>query len=100
MAAREVTQGRRQREGEQEVRNWQQQLLLAHQPGLSSMLLASWTVAILAGVVAVAGGATGRTGIDVPAHRFSATPFNRSHRRAMTGQQPLTKLRPVGRPIL
>src|SRR5439155_21473032 len=56
VAVGDVAQFGGQGEGDQEVRDWQQQLLLPRQPGLGGVLLASRTVASAARVIAVARG--------------------------------------------
>jgi hypothetical protein len=50
--AGEWAQGRRNGEGEHEVRDRQQEILLMLQPFLGFVVLALWTVAVAAGVVA------------------------------------------------
>ena len=53
--AGERAQGSRDGEGEHEVRDWPQEILLLLQPVLSFVVLAFWTVTIAARVVAVLG---------------------------------------------
>ena len=48
-------------------------------PGLAGILLTGRTVAIAAGMVAIARGGTRRTGVDMPTQRLSSTLFNRTH---------------------
>src|SRR6266498_1940343 len=95
MAVGQLAQGGRECEGDQEIGCRQQQILLPLEPGLGRRVLASRTVAILARVVAVADGGTARTAVDVPAHRFGATAFNRSHHRVMTGEHALAVACPI-----
>jgi hypothetical protein len=67
VAIGDITQFRRQREGDEEVGNWQQQFLLAREPPLGGVVLASRAVAVAAGMVAVAQCAAGRAGVEVAA---------------------------------
>ncbi len=55
----QITEGRRHREGHEEVRDGQQQRLLLGEPGLCPILLTGGAVAVAAGVILVAGDGTG-----------------------------------------
>jgi len=77
--ARHRPQTRGEREGDQKVRYWEQQVLLPRQPGLGSLVLAPRTMAVPTGVVAIAGRHTRRTGIDMAAKRLGSARFNRPH---------------------
>ncbi len=98
MGAGQVAQGRRQGEGHQEVWHWEQEILLPRAPRLRRIVLPGRAMPILARVVAVAGDRAGWARVEVPTQRVGATGCTRGQRRAMTGQQPISLLGPVGWP--
>ena len=85
--AGEFTQLGWEREGQQEVRDGQQQTLLHFQPILGLFVLALGAMAVSAGMIAVTDFSTGGAGIDLPAQRLCAATFDGFHGLAVTGQQ-------------
>jgi hypothetical protein len=63
--ASDIMKARWQGEGEQEVRNGQQQILLLLQPGLCILILAFGAVTVAAGIVTVLQFLTIRTAIEL-----------------------------------
>src|SRR5215213_311482 len=100
VAVGDITQLAGQCEGDQEVGHWQQQLLLASEPALGSVVLAGRAVAVAAGVVAVARGATGRAAVEVAAQGFGTALLNRAQGSLLAGQHLFAVLRAVGCTIL
>jgi hypothetical protein len=74
-------------EGQQEVRNGQQQFLLQLEPFFGSFLLAFGAMTVAAGVVAVTGFVTSWAVIDLSAQGCGAAVLNRPHGLAVAGQQ-------------
>ncbi len=93
-------QGGRNGEGEHEVRDGQQKILLFFQPFLSLVVLAFWTVAIAAGVVAVLGLVALRAGVDLSTQGGCAAPLNSAHGLPVAGKQALGVLLAIGGTIL
>ena len=69
---------------------------LPGKPLLGRILLAGWTVAVAAGVVAVACGATSGAAVDVAAQHLGSALLNREHRLVLTVGKRGAKTRPVG----
>jgi hypothetical protein len=84
VTASECAQGRGQGEGEHEIRDWQEKILLFLQPLLGLVVLAFWAVAVAAGVVAELGLVTLRAGIGLPAQGGCATLFDGVHGPSVT----------------
>ena len=98
--ASDFIKARGQGEGEQEVGDGQEQILLSFQPGLGILILAFGTMAVAAGMVTVLQLLTIRTAIDLPAQGFSATLFNCPHHFEVCGRHPSGVLLAIGRAIL
>jgi hypothetical protein len=86
----------RQREGEQEIRDGQEQILLSFQPDLGILILAFGTVAVSAGMVTVLQLLTIRAAIDLPAQGRRATLLNRPHRLEVVARHPACVLLAIG----
>src|SRR5512132_3649687 len=86
----------RQREGDQEIRDRQQQGMLLGKPGLGSLLRAGRAVAAATGVVTVAGELTGGASVNVAAKRLGPTRFNRLHRLQLACGQRVATARAIG----
>ena len=85
LLASERTQFGGQREGDQEVRNRQEQHVLLGEPGLGGLVLAGRAVAVATGVVAVAHDLTGWAGVDMAAQCLGSAVFNRVHGHMLVG---------------
>src|SRR6266545_3615075 len=90
---------RRQCKGDQEVGNRQQQRLLLGEPGLGSVLLTRWAVAVATGMVAVAGDLARRAGVDVATKGLGTTLGDRLQRLKQALGQRAAKARAIGRPV-
>ena len=88
-----------QGEGEQEVGNRQEQILLLLQPALCIFVLAFGTMAVAAGMVTVLHLLTIRAAIDLPAQGWGATLFNRPHGLEVGGGHAAGILLAIGRTI-
>jgi hypothetical protein len=86
-------------EGEEELRNGQQQFPLHLEPFFGLLVLALGAVAVAAGVVAVTGFAAGGTTIHLSAQGFCAAALNGAHGLAVRGQQLVGILLAIGRTI-
>ena len=82
-----LAQFRWKREGQQEVRDAQEQSLLHFQPVLGLLVLAFGAVAVAAGVIAVADFTAGRADEDLPTQRLGAATLNGAHSLVVAGQQ-------------
>ncbi len=100
MTASEWAQGGGDGEGEHEVRDWQQEILLFLQPILGFVVLAFWTVAIAAGVVAVLGLVALWAGEDLPTQGRGAALLNGAHGPSVAGEQAIGVFLAVGRAVL
>jgi hypothetical protein len=85
LLASESTQFGGQREGDQEVRNRQEQHVLLGEPGLGGVLLAGRAVAVATGVVAVTHDLTGWAGVNMAAQCLGSAVFNRVHGHMLVG---------------
>lgn len=99
MAAGCLSKGAGQGESEQEIRRRQEQVLLSLKPLLGLVVLAFWTMAIAAGVVAVAHLAALRTGVELPAEGLGPAGLNGAHGPAVRGEQSVGELLSVGRAV-
>src|SRR5512137_1118030 len=96
MAASKLAEGAGQSKGEQEIRHRQEQVLLSLEPLLGLVVLALWTMAIAAGVVAVAHLAALRTRVELPAEGLGPAGLNGAHGPAVTGEQAIVVLLAIG----
>ena len=87
----------RQGESDHEVANRQQQVFLVIEPLVRLIILALWTVAVLAGVVAVEALLALVTEIELAAKRLGAAVFDSVHRPEMRRRHPVSELRPIFR---
>jgi len=79
VTAGEWAQGSRDGEGEHEVRDWQQKILLFLQPFLGFIVLAFRAVTVAARVVAVLGLVALRAGVDLATQGGCAAVFDGAH---------------------
>jgi hypothetical protein len=86
VTASEWAQGGGDGEGEHEIRDRQQEILLFLQPFLGLVVLTFWTVAIAAGVVAVLGLVALRAGIGLPTQGGGAALLNGAHGPSVAGE--------------
>ena len=100
VTASDWAQGGGQGEGKHEVRDWQQQILLFLQPFLGFVVLAFWTVAIAAGVVAVLGLVALRAGVYLPTQSWCAAQLYSAHGPSVAGDQAIGVFLAVGRAVL
>ena len=98
--ASDFIKGGRQGEGEQEVGDGQEQILLSFQPALAILMLAFGTMAIAAGMVTVLQLLTVRAAIDLPTQGLGAALFNCPHHFEVGGRHPAGVLLAIGRTIL
>ena len=96
VAAGKLTQLRREREGEHEVRCVEQQAALEFKPILGLLMLALGTMAVAAGVVAVTHFPATGTLKDLSTQGFGATLLDGTHGLAVRRQQVFSVLLPVG----
>jgi len=99
MAASQWAQRSRQGEGEHEIGNGQEQILLCLQPFLGSLVLAFGAVAVAAGVIAVAHFAAIGASVHLSAQGFCPALLNGTHDPAMAGEQAVGVLLAVGRAV-
>jgi hypothetical protein len=85
VTAGDLSEFRRQGEGDQKVRHRQEQILLLLQPLLASRVLAFGTVAVLAGVIAVLSLIAMVTVVKVIPQGFGAAVFDVSHSLPVAG---------------
>jgi hypothetical protein len=95
--AGEWAQGGGDGEGEHEVRDRQQKILLLLQPLLSLVVLALWTVAVAARVVAVLGLVALGAGIDLTAQGGSTALLDGAHGLPVAGEQAVGVLLTISR---
>jgi hypothetical protein len=95
----EGTKLSREGEGDQEIGDGKQELLLLSEPVLRLTLLTGWTVAIATRVIVVTGGGAARTGVDMAAECLGAALLNCRHRRSVASRHVLTEPLTIGRPI-
>jgi hypothetical protein len=94
--ASNLIKARGQGEGEQEVGDPQEQILLFLQPALAILMLAFGTMAVAAGMVTVLHLLTIRTAIDLPAQGFGAALLNGPHGFDVAGGYPAGVLLAIG----
>jgi hypothetical protein len=99
VTAGDWAQGGGQGEGEHEVRDWQQQILLFLQPFLSFVILAFWTVAVAAGVVAELKLVALRAGVDLPTQGGCAALLDGAHGPSVAGEKTIGVFLAVGRAV-
>ena len=87
-------------EGKEEVRDGKPELLLSFEPPLCLVLLALWTMAVLAGVVAVLDLFAIRANVNVTAKCLGTAVLDIPHRPAVAGRYPASIPRSVGRTML
>jgi hypothetical protein len=87
VSAGKWAQGSGDGEGEHEVRDWQQKILLFLQPFLGFVILAFWTVAMSTGVIAVLGLVALRAGEDLPAQNRCAALLDGAHGPPVAGEK-------------
>jgi len=90
----------RERKGDHEIGNREQQVLLFLKPPLGSVPLTLGTMPILAGMVAAVGLMTMVTVINLRAECFRPTVFNIRHGLSVTGQHGVAMFCAVSRSIL
>jgi hypothetical protein len=100
VAASDWAQSGREGEGEHEVRDRQEQVLLGLEPLLGSVVLAFRAVAVAAGMVAVAQLVALGTGVELSAESVGAAVFDGVHGPAVRGEQVMGVLLAVGRAVL
>jgi len=98
--ASDFMKARGQGEGEQEVRDPQEQILLLLQPALAILILAFGAMAIAAGMITVLQLLTVRATIDLPAQGLRTTLFNCPHHFEVGGRHEAGVLLAIGRTIL
>ena len=98
--ASKLIKARGQGEGEQEVGDGQEQILLSFQPGLCILILAFGTMAVAAGMVTVLQLLTVRAAINLSAQCCGATLFNCPHHFEVGGRHLAGVLLAIGRTIL
>lgn len=96
MAACQRAQSSRDGEGEHEVGHAQEQVLLSLEPLLSLLVLAFGTVAVAAGMVAVADQVALGTGVELSAESLGAAGLNCVHSPAVRREQPVGVLLAIG----
>jgi hypothetical protein len=74
--------------------------LLRFQPFLGLVILAFWAVPVAAGMVTVLHLAALRTGIDLPTQGLGPALLDGAHRLAMAGEDLVSVLLAIGRPVL
>ncbi len=94
------TQLGRDGEGQKEIGHRQQQFLLQLEPFLGFVVLAFWTVAIAAGMIAVLGLVALRAGEDLPTQGGCAALLNGAHGPSVAGEQAIGVFLAVGRAVL
>ena len=100
VTAGDWAQGSGDGEGEHEVRDGQQKILLFLQPFLGFVVLAFWTVAVAAGVVAVLGLVALRAGVDLPTQSWCAALLDGAHGPSMAGEKTIGVFLAVGGTVL
>jgi hypothetical protein len=100
MAARQWAQRSGQGEGEHEIGDGQEQILLCLQPFLGSLVLALGAVAVAAGEVAVADFAAIWASVHLSTPGFCAAALNSEHCLTVAGEQAVGVLLAVGRAVL
>jgi len=87
-------------EGQQEIRDWQEQSLLEFQPVLGLLVLALGAMAIAAGVIAVADFPAGQTSKDLSTQRLCTAALDGAHSLAVAGQEVCSVFLTIGGAIL
>jgi hypothetical protein len=100
VTAGEWAQGSRDGEGEHEVRDWQQKILLLLQPFLGFIVLAFRAVTVAARVVAVLGLVALRAGEDLATQGGCTALLYSAHSPSMAGEQAIGVLQAIGRTVL
>ena len=100
VTAGDWAQGGGQGEGEHEVRDWQQKILLFLQPFLGFVVLAFWTVSVAAGVVAELKLVALRAGVDLPTQSWCAALLDGAHGPSVAGEKTIGVFLAVGRAVL
>jgi hypothetical protein len=100
VTAGDWAQGGGQGEGEHEVRDWQQKILLFLQPFLGFVVLTLGTVAVAAGMVAVLGLVTSGAGVDLPTQGGCAALLDGAHGPLVAGEQAIGVLLAIGGTVL
>lgn len=100
VTAGEWAQGSRDGEGEHEVRDGQQKILLFLQPFLSFVVLTFRTVTVAAGVIAVLGLVALRAGVDLSTQSWCAALLDGAHNSPVAGDQAISVFLAVGRTVL
>ena len=98
--AGEWAQGGGDGEGEHEVRDRQQKILLFFQPFLGFVVLAFRAVAVAAGVVAILGLIALRAGVDLPTQSWCAALLDGAHGPPVAGEQAAGVLLAIGGTVL
>jgi hypothetical protein len=99
VTAGEWAQGGGQGEGEHEVRDWQQKILLFLQPFLGFVVLALGAVTVPAGVVAELKLVALRAGVDLPTQGGCAAQLNSAHSPSMAVEQAIGVFLAIGRAV-
>ena len=100
VTAGEWAQGGGDGEGEHEVRDWQQKILLFLQPFLGFVILALGAMTVAAGVVAVLGLVALRAGVDLPTQSWCAALLDGAHGPSVAGEKTIGVFLAVGRAVL
>jgi len=100
VTAGERTQGSRDGEGEHEVRDRQQKILLFLQPFLGFVVLAFRAVTVAAGVVAVLGLVALRAGVGLATQGWCAALLDGAHSPSVAGEKTIGVFLAVGRAVL
>ena len=96
----QLPQFRREREGQHEIGDGQEQFPLDFQPGLGLLMLAFGAMTATAGVVTVLKFPAGRAAIQLSTERFRPAALDGPHRLEMTGEQLARIFLAIGCPIL
>jgi hypothetical protein len=100
VTAGDWAQGGGDGEGEHEVRDGQQKILLFLQPFLGFVVLTFWTVAVAAGVVAVLGLVALGAGEDLSTQGWGAALLDGAHSPSVAGEKTIGVFLAVGRAVL
>lgn len=100
VTAGEWAQGSRDGEGEHEVRDWQQKILLFLQPFLGFVVLTFRAVTVAARVVAVLGLVALRAGEDLATQGWCAALLYSAHSPSVAGEQVIGVFLAIGGTVL